>query len=1361
MEERGKPLSKFQYSVWKGQKLHPDSPLYNMVFTFDIYGKIDPGIFREAFEILVGRTTMLKICLNDSNENVPQQVVKATNAELEYIDTDSIEEFHLQDWIKEKNTIKFDLQTRSYYSALIRITDDHFIWYINQHHIFTDAYSFQVMYTNLDQIYRAKLANQTKDIELIDDYDSFALLNEKDKEEPTKEFRTLSTNSKHLSSLYSKTFPSHKTTRSDRTSTTLSPELVNKIYEKLVDMTLRTLSANLDLISFLISSLLVLLSQVAENSEGLAISNIFSKRMSKISKGIAQPLLEVLSHHINFSNEESFTSIYEKVHSFFMLRENKDSTLAPSLAPLIINFFNLNFGSFNGYETDCKWHHCDHMDDHHHIRLHVIKYNSADEFTLAFDVKTIEGHDSIGQRLTEDYLRLLNKLCSFDFAAPINQLCLISDDSLSELETKVNTISQFQMNQNDYILNVIKNQMMNHGDRVALHAKEKTISYAELASKVAILSANLGQLDIVENSKVVIYLPRGEEYIYAILASLFCKASFIPVPTTYPLERLRYIITDVDADLVISVEVIDGVELKSVQIDECLNRTSQATEIVLDGVGESCYTLYTSGSTGEPKGVPISHASFSNYIKSAAEKYLNAEAYHMPFFTSVGFDLTMTSIFLPLYTGGSIHIYEEQNGLNVQIQEVIENPSINCLKCTPSHLKLVDDQEVSQSIKALIVGGEKLETSLAKSFAEKTKDTVSIYNEYGPTEATVGCIVYRYNAHDYKRQADLPIGLPLDNYFAFIANKAGTPLPYGVIGELCVGGVGLSKGYLNNSTITEQKFISHNSFIKSPFYKTGDYALINERGDFEFYGRKDDQLKIGGIRIETGEIEHYLNLSEHIKSCVVTGKQDRSFVDTSYTYCSNCGLPSNYPTADMDDNNVCTYCRSFEGYKNKVAKYFKSEEEFADLFVKAQTQESSHDCIMLYSGGKDSTYALGKLAQMGLKVLAFTLDNGYISEKAKENINRIVKALGVDHVYGSTPAMNEIFVESLKTHCNVCNGCFKTIYNLSLKIAFEQKIPFIVTGLSRGQFFETKLSEEIFWKPMNDAQEIEETLFAARQAYHDVRDTAYTKAGGRFIQEHDVLDHVRILDFYRYHDVSLQNLYKFISTELPWIRPDDTGRSTNCLINKVGIYIHKNKKGYSNYAFPYSWDVRTGHKTKEETIDEIEEYIDEAEVKEIINEIGYTEERSTKQLVTYYTGEIVDSTVLKQHLLTYLPHYMIPARYIHVEHMPLTSNGKVDINALNKIEGNIEKEILDPENEIEQLVHDIWKEVLERNILSTDDDFFNLGGTSLDAIRIIARIEKAINYELKVKYIFQLPNIRDLSQHIMQDMLSILENSST
>ncbi|PYO86556.1 MAG: hypothetical protein DMD66_13270, partial [Gemmatimonadetes bacterium] len=138
-----------------------------------------------------------------------------------------------------------------------------------------------------------------------------------------------------------------------------------------------------------------------------------------------------------------------------------------------------------------------------------------------------------------------------------------------------------------------------------------------------------------------------------------------------------------------------------------------------------------------------------------------------------------------------------------------------------------------------------------------------------------------------------------------------------------------------------------------------------------------------------------------------------------------------------------------------------------------RTGGGEYDCLVLLSGGKDSTYMLYQLCDLGLKPLVFTLDNGFISDEAKANIRRVVDSLGVDLIMGGTPHMNEIFVDSLKRFANVCNGCFKTIYTLATNLAQQKGIRYIVTGLSRGQFFETRLTEEVFQREDFDVAKLD------------------------------------------------------------------------------------------------------------------------------------------------------------------------------------------------------------------------------------------------------------------------------------------------
>ena len=519
---------------------------------------------------------------------------------------------------------------------------------------------------------------------------------------------------------------------------------------------------------------------------------------------------------------------------------------------------------------------------------------------------------------------------------------------------------------------------------------------------------------------------------------------------------------------------------------------------------------------------------------------------------------------------------------------------------------------------------------------------------------------------------------------------------------------------------------------------------------------------------------------------VVTAKNERDFVrkffsekqtksvleecgitlpDEEVENCVACGLPSNYPAADLDENGVCHLCNAFKGYKDQAQRYFKTENELRSILISQRGKNPNYDCISLLSGGKDSTYILAPLIQMGLKVLAFTLDNGYISDQAKGNIDRIVKKLNVDHMYGRTEHMNKIFVDSLQRHQNVCNGCFKTIYTISTQIALEKKIPFIVTGLSRGQFFETRLTEELFWDANAEVDKIDNTILEARKLYHQEEDAVKSLLDVSAFEKNSTFDQVQFIDFYRYSDVSLEVMLKFLEEKVEWVRPTDTGRSTNCLINQVGIYVHKKKKGYSNYSFPYSWDVRLGHKTRTETLEEINEVIDEKEVKRIMAEIGYFEpvdsDVNEERLVAYYAGkQQVSNKELKEHLQKKLPSYMVPTHFKYMKELPLTTNGKIDklaLKALNISQLEMDTPFVAPQGEIEELLATIWKEVLRLKKVGVHDNFIALGGHSLAAIRVTARINEEVEAKFPLNKIFELPTIAEYAVYIEKTLMSLMD----
>lgn len=921
----------------------------------------------------------------------------------------------------------------------------------------------------------------------------------------------------------------------------------------------------------------------------------------------------------------------------------------------------------------------------------------------------------------------------------------------------------------------------------AVRIIDRSMNYRQLDERSNQLAAYLRTLGAGPEHLVVLYMEHSIEVVWAILGVLKAGAAYVPVdPATTPRERLAFILQDISEGttstgtlplLITHSRLVNSVPrdaAKVVQIDGDIAQTESYPTSHLQPSGSPrnlAYVIYTSGSTGKPKGVLIEHRSLVNYVWWANQQYCKGESLSWPLFSSLAFDLTVTSLFTPLISGGRIVVYPEQSGgQGTSVLKVIEDGAVDIVKLTPPHLAMIKDMDLGATrIRKLILGGEDLKTELARDVTKKFGRSVEIYNEYGPTEATVGCMIHCYDTErDCGRS--VPIGVPAANVGVYVLDEYLNPVPTGVTGEMYLAGDGLARGYLNRPELNEQKFI----VAKDPrqtglaaqasrsepkvlrLYRTGDIARWSADGRMEFLGRADTQVKISGIRIELGEIEARLLAHPEIRECVVEVIRSGAVkAQKKLTYCTRCGVASNLPGTTYDTEGVCNLCRAYDTYKEKAQAYFKTEDEFRVLVATMKAARTGeYDCLVLYSGGKDSTFMLYKISELGLKPLAFTLDNGFLSEEAKANIRRVVQSLGVDHVFGSTPHMNDIFVDSLKQFSNVCNGCFKTIYTLATNLAHEKRIRYIVTGLSRGQFFETRLTEEVFKSKDFDVTKLDALVLEARRAYHQRPDAVSCHLAVDILQGDGVFDEITFVDFYRYWSVPLEEMYTFLKERGGWSRPSDTGRSTNCLINDLGIYLHKKQRGFHNYSLPYSWDVRLGQKNRKEAMEELEDAIDEARVKELMTKIGYTEpppaeEPGTDRLAAYYTSERpLTIAEVRAYLAEELPEYMIPQYIVRLEQLPLTPNGKVNRKKLPTPTHEhmlARHDFARPQTEIEKALALIWTELLNVDQIGIHDEFFNLGGHSLLAIRAVSRVRDLFGVDLPLQTLFENRTIASLA----------------
>ena len=969
------------------------------------------------------------------------------------------------------------------------------------------------------------------------------------------------------------------------------------------------------------------------------------------------------------------------------------------------------------------------------------------------------------EQFAQHFLNILTSAVA-NIDTPIAQLKLLSHAEEEQLLIEFNNTATKYFPE-PTVVSLFEEQVVKAPEAIAIVFADQQFSYRTLNQRANQLAHYLNTLQVGPEVLVGIYLERSPEMIIGLLGILKAGGAYLPLDLNYPVARLMSVLADAEVGYVLTqsslVEQLSNstAQLVCLDVEETFSQFSVENPLNKVMPENLAYVIYTSGSTGQPKGVMVEHQGLVNYGLWAKKQYLQEQLLDFPLFSSLAFDLTVTSIYVPLIAGSRIVIYgEKYHKRDLAILQVIEDNLVDIIKLTPSHLALITDMNLSNSrLKKFIVGGEDFKTNLAKATYDAFGGQVEIYNEYGPTETVVGCMIYQFDpAKD--EDTSVPIGKPIDNVQIYLLDEALNPVPLGVKGEIYVAGNGVAKGYLNRPELTAEKFVANPFRVGAKMYRTGDLGRWPLAKSMQFLGRTDDQVKIRGHRIELGEVEAALSTHQDVHECVVNISQSEKqlakqpVIATEISYCTRCGLPSNYPGTTFNAEGVCNFCLEFEVYKDKSLQYFKTMADLQNIFAQYQsTKTSPYDCLLLFSGGKDSTYALYQLVNMGLKVLAYTFDNSYISASAKANIQRVVDELKVEHLFGTIPQTKAVFVDSLKRYSNVCNLCFKTVYTCSMKLAYEQGIKYIVTGLSRGQIFETRLGE-LFKNKNLDIEQIDKTVLAARKVYHRMDDMVSRTLNANLFKKDTLFEAVQFIDFYRYCDVTREEILQFLDKHVSWIMPTEMGGcSTNCLINDVGIYIHNKERGFHNYALPNSWEVRLGHRTREAAIREIDEGVDIHSVKKILDEIEYDEdlrETAGESLVAYYVSpKELAATDLKEHLAKQLPDYMIPAHFVQMEKIPLTSNGKVDRSALPKPQRPaLESALVDPRTPRENAIADIWREVLNLEQVGIDDNFFELGGHSLLATRIISRLGELSQVDLSLTTLFDHPTIATLATHI-------------
>lgn len=1375
-------LTHSQIQIWTGQQVHPESPFCNMAFSIIIEGAIIREHFENAWQETVDQSDALRTFVKKVNGAPQRHLHPVGTCSTRFLDFSEDENptLSFQNWSKKQSSQPLPLEGELVESYLVQLSNEKFAWYLNQHHLITDASSTILLFKTVSERYTS-LGNQSPSniSPILSYYETSQAIFQKTeslRNKATEHWNAQVPEHPRTNSIYGKP-NTPDTTESIRIEHTLSKEESQAIREHAESPEFASFFPDISIFS-LFSTLLSALIFRTTGQSRTSFDSPAGNRPTPQAKKSFGCYIEMFPIDIDCDEKDTFRSLGERsmseIKTFLAnIAPAASSPNASNTSNIVLNYFPQSFGTFADFKIHADWIASGHIDNIYDLKLQVHDYNATGQFTLQFDLSSTLFKPYDQERVLYHFQALLNALLT-DLDTNVSTVDILTKEEIQRTQVDFNTPSKSPI-PTDTIIERIERQVTEHADKTAIREHSESLSYKDLWKQSAQIAQGLQKLGAKKDSLIAIALPRSIDAVIAILGVLRSGAAYLPLEINSPPNRSRKIVSDAAPLCVIcdhsNQATFNDFNFCTVQ---SLSLENNESTLAYPAIDDLSYVIYTSGSTGQPKGVEIEHRGLIDYIDWAERSYVRGESLTYPLFTSLSFDLTVTSLFLPLISGGEMVIYpQEKAEVDSAVIDVINDNAVDFIKLTPSHLSLLKQIDLSDSkITRFVLGGEDLKADLANSIVNQIKHEVELFNEYGPTEAVVGCMIHKFDANPAnKNGTSVSIGKPADHVTLRILNESQVPVPEGVPGELYITRNGLARGYRGDPEKTDNAFLTlENESAKS--YKTGDLVRFSELGNLSFLGRIDNQVKISGHRIELGEIESALLSHSEIRQAFVTTHSpqgiDRYTNDTAH--CTRCGLASNYPNVLFNEDGVCGVCESFESIHEEADAYFNTPEALRKLFDESRlTKNPKYDCMVFYSGGKDSSYALGKLVDMGLNVYAFTLDNGFLSEGALSNISRVVETLGIDHEFATTPAMNEIFRDSLTRFSNVCNGCFKTIYTLGMNRAHELGIPIIVTGLSRGQFFETRLTENLFQNGKFSPQDVDTAVLEARKRYHQTQDATTNCLDTTLFENNSIFEEIQFIDFYRYVDASLEELYSYLEKRLPWIRPSDTGRSTNCRVNDVGIYIHKKERGFHSYALPYSWDVRLGHKQREEALEELDDQYELKDVREMLSQIGYDEDRlskdvSRKELVAYYEADKeLPPNELQNRLIAELPSSMQPRQFIRVEKMPLTVNGKIDSRALPQPKFTHvphSENTIPPKGPVEEHVYELWSESLGIPSFSVNDSFFQLGGTSLSAMEITLQLCRDFEIDIPLQTIFQNPTVSQLSANIEETILSEVEQLS-
>ncbi|TCI85711.1 non-ribosomal peptide synthetase [Tenacibaculum sp. M341] len=886
-EQQWYPLTSMQERLYYFWQLSPKAVAYNVPLAIRFQGDLDIKQLENVINNIIDRHEVLRTYFRIQNQKPQQGYVKSLKTVLTVVE---IDKENLNTELK-KRVQAFDLhQAPLFRFELLKESKDEYVLFMDIPHVIIDGISVGIL---LKEIFNGYKGQATETLEI--QYKDYAVWRnnfietEKGKEQQKYWANRLLGELPKSELLIDFSRPSIFSYEGEKFPFNIEKEVTNKLKTVAEEL-------NVPLHTIMLAAYTIVLSKHVVAEEvlvgipvsgrghyqlqellGMFVNNLTLRNFPKGNITFRDYLQEVKNNTLNDLTNQNYP--------FSQLIKDLNVKNDPSGSPLFSTMFvyqNMEIPRLETAALKAAPYFFDPGIAKFDITLEIIEKPDQLEYYIEyakalFNKESIVSFTSHFKKLIEQIVQNPNQL--------ISDMTLVSDDVLQDyyLSTKQPTkYTSLEVHE------LIALKGREKPDSIAVVMREEVpLTYTDLEKKSNVLSEILKERGVKKNTPVAIIANRHIDFVVSILAVLKAEGCFIPVEASYPEDRIRFIVEDCGTQIILADENLSESKLfserwTSTRLDtiEMVLLASKANDerSIIACDNSLAYIIYTSGSTGRPKGVKVGHNSLMNYLEWARKAYkVNGES-TFPLYTSISFDLTLTSIFLPLISGSILRIYQDIDE-ELVIESVLLDNQVKVLKGTPSHLKIIKDSPLLKNkikesrLETLIVGGEALQRQLAKDITDLFEGNIQIFNEYGPTETTIGCVVHEFNSLIDKGN-NVPIGRAIANTQVYVLDSYLKPVPLGVSGELYISGEGLSEGYLNRGELTKEKFIT-NPFISGQLmYRSGDLVKRKLNGNLEYLGRLDDQVKINGYRIELGELENVVSTHMGVKDALaVYGKE--------------------------------------------------------------------------------------------------------------------------------------------------------------------------------------------------------------------------------------------------------------------------------------------------------------------------------------------------------------------------------------------------------------------------------------------------------------------------------------------------------